>query len=295
MTKLETAALVALLRLGPHRWPLYSELVEQHASALAVIEHERAESPLGQTRLPLSGDRDELIERAASDLAAWEAAGMTPVTVLDPAYPDNLRTVHDRPPLLFVAGRLESADSRSIAVVGSRHPSPDGRQDARAVARHLCDAGYTVISGLAAGIDTEAHAAALSQNERTVAVIGTGLTRCYPPENEALQRTIVQRGAVVSQFWPESGPDRENFRKRNAVMSGMSLGTVVVEASARSGARIQARLALSHGRPVFLAGPLLSQEWAKALAQRPGTWVFQTPSDITDTVQRLLSPGALVP
>jgi DNA processing protein len=294
MTELETAALVALLTLGRDRWPHYSELVEQHASALAVLERELVQSRLGQTRLPFAEDRDELIQRAAVDIAAWETAGMTPVTVLDAVYPANLRTVHDRPPLLFIAGRIKSADSRSIAVVGSRHPTPGGRECARAIAEHLGDAGYTVISGLAVGIDTEAHAAALGRDRRTVAVIGTGLTRCYPPENEALQRTIGARGAVVSQFWPEVGPDRENFRKRNAVMSGLSLGTVVVEASAQSGARLQARLALSHGRPVFLARPLLRQEWAKDLAQRPGTCVFRTPSEITDAVQRLISPGALV-
>lgn len=293
MASLETAALVALLRLGRHPGSLCAELVEQEGSALAVIQRESGQTGEGQSTL-LADDPGQLIEHAATDIAAWEAAGMTLLTVLDPGYPANLRTVHDRPPLLFVHGRLEHQDAHSLAVIGSRNPSKRGIEQATAIAGHLAEIGYTVVSGLAAGIDAAAHTAALQKSRRTVAVLGTGLRHSYPPENAALQRTIADRGAVVSQFWPDAPPTRRSFPMRNAVMSGLSLGTVVVEASERSGARLQARLALAHGRPVFLARDLMTQQWAKDLAKRPGTHVFGEPSEISVTVQRLTSPGALL-
>ena len=120
--------------------------------------------------------------------------------------PENLRAVHDRPPLLFVAGTLAAADARSVAVIGSRRATATGIAAATEIAGHLADNGYTVVSGLAAGIDTAAHRAALGRKSRTVAVIGTGLRHAYPPQNAALQRTIASGGAVVSQFWPDSPP-----------------------------------------------------------------------------------------
>jgi DNA processing protein len=158
----------------------------------------------------------------------------------------------------------------------------------------LTSAGYVVVSGLAAGIDTAAHEAALATGGRTVAVIGTGLRHSYPPQNAQLQRRIAAEGAVVSQFWPEQPPTRLSFPRRNAVMSGCALGTVVVEASPRSGARLQTRLALAHGRPVFLWRALLDQPWALELAQRPGVYVIDEPGQIVETVERLDTTDALV-
>lgn len=216
------------------------------------------------------------------------------LTVLDPDYPHNLRRVHDRPPLIFATGRLTRADARSVAVVGTRRPSPAGVARAREAAAHLARSGYVVVSGLAAGIDTTVHTEALAAQRRTVAVIGTGLNHCYPPQNARLQGEIASRGAVVSQFWPDAGPSRQSFPLRNAVMSGLTLATVIVEAAATSGARVQARLALAHGRPVFLADSLLSQVWARELADRPGTHVFCAPTEITDAIDRLTASGALV-
>ena len=150
------------------------------------------------------------------------------------------------------------------------------------------------MSGLAAGIDTAAHTAALDRGERTVAVIGTGLHHTYPPQNAGLQRTIGSEGAVVSQFWPDSPPSRRSFPMRNAVMSGISLATVIVEATQTSGARIQARLALAQGRRVFLLEQLLVQEWARELATRPGTHVVRAAEDITETIDRVTATDALV-
>jgi DNA processing protein len=215
------------------------------------------------------------------------------LTVLDPEYPDNLRAVHDRPPLIFVAGELQPCDERAVAVIGSRKASPRGLSTAQDIARHLTQRRYTVVSGLAVGIDTAAHTAALADGGRTVAVIGTGLHHCYPPDNAALQHRIARDCAVVSRFWPHQGPTRRTFPARNAVMSGLAKATVVVEAGPTSGARGQARMALAHGRPVFLHSTLLTQDWARELATKPGTREFTKPHEITDSLERL-EDGALV-
>jgi DNA processing protein len=287
----EAAALIALLRLGRLPWAQYADLVEEAGSAAAVLEREHAAEPAALfddegSALPL--------EQIAAEIDAWEAEGMRFHTVLDRGYPDNLRGVHDRPPFVFVAGALVPADGRAIAVVGSRVASQHGIWAARAIAEHLVDQRYTVVSGLAAGIDNAAHTAALARGGRTVAVIGTGLRRCYPPQHADLQRRIATDCAVISQFWPGAPPSRRSFPMRNAVMSGLSLATVVVEASLTSGSRIQARLALEHGRPVFLLESLLAHEWARAFAARPGARVIRSPDEITTVVERLTSPGALV-
>lgn len=284
----ESAALVVLLRTGERPWSAYAELVEEQGSAVAVLEAE------GQAQARLFPDGSaEPLRSAAAQIAAWQAGGMQLLTVLDPAYPENLRAVHDRPPLIFVAGRLLPGDARSIAVIGARSASPRGRLAARVIAEHLAERDYTVVSGLAAGIDTAAHSAALAANGRTIAVLGTGLTHSYPPQNAALQRRIASGCAVVSQFWPAAPPSRRSFPMRNAVMSGLTLATVVVEASDRSGARAQARLALAHGRPVLLLDTLLQQRWARECAARPGAHVVRSPDEITSIVERLTSSGAL--
>jgi DNA processing protein len=278
----ESAALVLLLRDGERPWQQYAEAIEEAGGAIPILEQEQGLLAHEQLR-PVTVE----IER-------WLESGMRMLTVLDSDYPDNLRAVHDRPPLIFVTGQLATADARSLAVVGAREASERAVRAAASVAQHLVRRGYTVISGLAAGIDTAAHTAALAAGGRTVAVIGTGLRRSYPPQNAALQRRIADEGAVVSQFWPDAPPSRHSFPMRNAVMSGMSLATVVVEASHTSGSRMQARLALAQGRPVFLRHTLLSQPWARELAARPGTHVVSSPSEITDVIERLTSTGALI-
>jgi DNA processing protein len=217
------------------------------------------------------------------------------VTVLDPDYPPNLKAVHDRPPILFIAGRTTPSDAKAVAVVGARKATTAGIEQATQIAQHLTRTGYTVVSGLAAGIDTAAHTAALKNGGRTLAVIGTGLTRVYPPQNHALQKKIADECAVISQFWPDAPPTKRSFPMRNATMSGIALATVVVEASETSGARTQARLALAHGRPVFLTETLVeSQPWARQAAERPGTHVIKHPTELTEALERLTAPGTLV-
>jgi DNA processing protein len=288
----ETAALVALLR-GGHRSPAeYAGLVERARSAISVLRQEGAEG--GAQLNLLAEDPEPILRETQAEIDRWAAAGIEVLTVLDAAYPQNLRQVHDRPPLLFVAGRLEPSDERAISVIGSRRASTDGLAAAGRIAAGMTEAGFTVVSGLAAGVDTAAHTSALRAQGRTVAVIGTGLTQSYPPENAGLQRQIAERCAVVSQFWPETPASRQSFPMRNAVMSGLTLATVIIEASVRSGARVQARQALAHGRPVFLLRRLLDQDWAVELAVRPGVHVVDGPTQIVDAVDRLHATDALV-
>jgi DNA processing protein len=288
----ENAAFVVLLRTGKRPWQQYAGLVEDAGSARAVLEAERG----GQARLfaPDQGEGGNL-EAAAKAIEQWRARGMRLLTVLDPDYPENLRLVHDRPPLIFVAGRLQPDDARSLSVVGTRTATRRGLAAARAIAEHLVGSGYAVVSGLATGIDTAAHSAALAHGGRTIAVVGTGLRRVYPPQNASLQRRIISEGAVISQFWPDAPPTRRSFPMRNAVMSGLTLASIVVEASQTSGSRMQARLALAHGRPVFLLDSLFEHAWAREFATRPGTHVVRSPDEITAIIERLTCAGALVP
>jgi DNA processing protein len=275
----ETVALVALLRFGRRRHEDYVRLVEQAGSAQTVLERELGVD--GAQAVLFGPEEPPWLDTARADVGGWRARGIRLTTVLDEGYPANLRQVDDRPPLLFIAGDLERADNRSIAIIGARRASAEGLRLAARFAGELVCNEFTVISGLAAGIDRAAHEAALAHGGRTVAVIGTGLLhRGYPPENAELQRQIAARCAVVSQFWPDSPPTQKTFPMRNAVMSGLSRGSVVIEASERSGARVQARLALAHRRPVFLLARLLGQEWARELARREGVHVVTRAQDV---------------
>lgn len=210
------------------------------------------------------------------------------LTVIDDDYPRTLRLIYNLPPFLFVRGTLTDADLRSVAIVGTRNASPDGIRRAGHMARLLIDEGVTVVSGLARGIDTAAHTAALEAGGRTVAVIGTGINRCYPAENQRLAEQIITHGAMVSQFWPDSPPATYTFPRRNVTMSGIAQGTVVIEASSTSGAKMQARLALEHGKKVFLIKSLTEhQEWARSYVENRGAIQVE---DVTDVVAKLAPP-----
>lgn len=290
----ETAALVALLRSGGRYWSEWATLVEETGSALEVLQEEQSGASAEQLFPTREAPGEDEVEAARNDLVAWRDEGMTIVTVLDETYPANLRTIHDLPPLLFVAGELAPADDRSVAVVGTRQASDTGIELAHSIASGLSERGYTVVSGLAAGIDTAAHGGALDAGGRTIAVIGTGLRHAYPKRNAALQAQLAERSAVVSQFWPDQPPTRTTFPMRNAVMSGLALATVVVEAAGRSGARMQARLALQHGRRVFFPEALVdAHEWAREYAERPGTSVIASPDEIVERLDGAFAPAPL--
>jgi DNA processing protein len=250
------------------------------------------EGEAAQTTL-LPTDPAPLIERALADVERWLASGIELVSALDDAYPANLLAVHDRPALLFVRGELSAGDERSVAVVGARRASPAGLLRARRIASELSEAGNVVVSGLAAGIDAAAHTAALRAGGRTLAVLGTGVDRVYPADHAELQRMIAATGAVISCFWPEQPPSPGAFPIRNGLMSGLTHGTVIVEASERSGTRTQARRALAHGRPVFLDPTLLVQAWARELADRPNVHVSDRSDEILATIERRRTDGPL--
>jgi len=281
----ERAALVALLCRDDVSWsdtPL--EILE---SGSATAELRRAVDGKG-TLFSLGTTAADLIAQAAEEIAAWHADGIGVHAFFDDTYPAQLRGIREMPPILFSRGQ-PSPDARAIAVVGTREASADGLRIAGSVAGSLAHRGITVVSGLARGIDTAAHRAALEAGGRTVAVIGTGIRAYYPPDNRDLQEHIADVGLVLSQFWPDAGPTKQSFPMRNAVMSGYAAATVVVEAGWKSGARIQARKALQHGRPVILTEQLLRNEWAKEYSAKPGVHVVTGIAHLLDVVEMVLA------
>lgn len=257
----EIAALVVLLESKALPLERLAAEVEQFGS-VHTLHRVARESQLA----PKFDDAD--IAAAFATVEEWKRDGRDVRTVFDGAYPRNLLGIFNKPPLLFISGTWrEDRDSLSVAVVGTRKPSADGVKRAQLAARKLANAGITVISGLAAGIDAAAHAAALDAGGRTVAVMGTGMDRIYPAENRELARRILEAdGALLSQFFPDQQPTQWSFPMRNVTMSGLSLATLVIEGGETSGARQQARHALQHGRTVFLVASLVSAHaWARKM------------------------------
>jgi len=192
----------------------------------------------------------------AHELSLARQAGVHLVTQEQPAYPKLLREIHDPPRALYIKGSLP-AEELAVAIVGSRHASLYGMQTAERLAYDVALRGITVVSGLARGIDSAAHRGALRAGGRTIAVLGSGLADIYPPEHTELAAQIAKQGAVISEYPMEMPPVGSNFPRRNRIISGLSLGVVVVEAAARSGALITADCALEQGREVFaVPGPI---------------------------------------
>lgn len=191
---------------------------------------------------------EEVLER---EVAAVERAGITLCTLHDEDYPPQLATLYDPPPVLYVRGALMASDQLAIAVVGSRRPTAYGRSVAERLAGELASLGFTVVSGLARGIDGLAHQAALSAGGRTLAVYGSGIDLVFPAEHRELADAIAERGALISEFPMGVPPVAHNFPRRNRIIAGLALGTVVVEAAAKSGSLITARCAMEQGREVF--------------------------------------------
>jgi len=286
----ERAALVALLRERPgsRSWAEIMAPVLEAGSARAVWD---LFVPPVLVRPP--GEPDPL-DAAAGQIRCWADRGWRLLSILDEDYPARLRAIHQAPPVLFARGTLIQDDA-AVSVVGSRTASSRGMAIAAGVARELAARGVTVLGGLALGIDTAAHRAALEAGGRTVCVIGTGLDRAYPAGNQDLQEEIAARGLVLSQFWPGAPPQRHNFPMRNATISGYGLATVVVEAGEQSGSRAQARIAVEHGRPVILTSLVVERnEWARALVGRPGVHVAGRLQAVLDIVDDLIAEPAAV-
>ena len=281
----EHAALVALLQTRPKKltWRKLTEEVLNAGSAHAVwLDH-------NPEQLIPSPEAEQAISHAARDLAHWESIGLRFISVLDPDFPQRLLDIVETPPFLIAQGAVEPADL-GVSVVGSRKASQRGLEMATNTAKFVVGEGLTVISGLAAGIDTAAHTAALESGGRTVAFIGTGSLQTYPAENRDLHKQIIDNGLVLSQFWPDAPVQKQNFLMRNALMSGYGLATIVIEAGETSGARAQARMAVEHGRPVILADRVVeSNTWAQALVKRHGVDIVGGWREIGPIIERIRS------
>lgn len=193
-------------------------------------------------------------------IALCQAEAVRIIIEGDDEYPGLLSRIHDPPGVLFVRGGFEPCDALAVAIVGARHATAYGRRVASQLAGGLARAGYTVVSGLARGIDAAAHRGALDAGGRTIAVLGSGVLEVYPPEHAGLADEVIRQGALVSEAPPRAFPQRGSFPSRNRIVSGLGLGTVVVEAADRSGALITARLAGEQGREVFaVPGPIDSR------------------------------------
>ncbi len=210
------------------------------------------------------------------EMARLQRAGVQVITWKDHDYPRRLRQIYNPPPVLYVLGTLMPQDEWAVAVVGTRRPTDYGREAARVLAADLARQGITVVSGLALGIDGIAHEAALEAGGRTIAVLGSGFRHLYPARHRDLARRIVENGALVTEYALDVRPEASNFPPRNRIISGLSMGVVVVEAGERSGALITAQFAAEQGREVFaVPGPIfnrpsagtnrLIQEGAKAV------------------------------
>lgn len=237
--------------IGPVR---IRSLVEALGSVTAIVEASAEDLRRGKAVGPELA-RSVIRQRDTLDPVAEEekarAVGARIVTAIDEEYPRALREIYDPPLALYVRGTLDEKDRHAIALIGSRRTTHYGRQVADRLAYQLGRIGYVVVSGLARGIDTAAHEGALKSGGRTIAVLGGALDKLYPSENTALAEAIEKNGAVISEFPLGREPDRTTFPMRNRIVSGLSLGVVVVEAGFKSGAMHTADSALEQGRSVF--------------------------------------------
>jgi DNA processing protein len=244
-------ALSTVPKIGPIR---YASLVKHFGSpehVLAASRRELAELP----------DVGPIIASSIKNSVSWETAEeqfrlceKTKVQIVpfkDDAYPQNLLSIYDPPPFLFVGGEIKEEDQNAVAIVGCRSASSYGKKITERIGRELVRRGITIVSGMARGIDSIGHLAALKEKGRTLAVFGSGLDVLYPPENRKLAGQVRSSGAIISEFFLGTKPEAPNFPRRNRLISGLSLGVVIVEAGNKSGALLTAQCALEQNREVF--------------------------------------------
>lgn len=221
------------------------------------------------------------------DLEWLHGANNHILTLNHPHYPTFLRHIHAPPPLLFVHGNVQLLSQIPLAMVGTRHPTVEGAQIAKHFAAELAQAGFTIVSGLALGIDAASHQGALSTTGRTVAVAGTGLDQVYPAQHLELAYKIAEKGALISEFPPGTPPDSPHFPQRNRIISGLCLGTVVIEASMKSGSLITARYANEQGREVFAVPGALSNPQSRGCHQliKDGAKLVESAEDIIEELR----------
>jgi DNA processing protein len=268
------------------------------ATFFALLNHfgTVADAIAGAPRLSLRGGRARAIriagrEEARREADALSAAGGRLIAWGEEAYPEPLAAIHDPPPVISVRGHAHLLSTRAVAVVGARNASAAGRRFAREIAAGLGRAELTIVSGLARGIDTAAHEGALATG--TVAVVAGGVDDIYPAENAGLYGRIVEEGAVVSEQRFGTKPTAQHFPRRNRLISGLSLGTLVVEAAARSGSLITARMALEQGREVFAVpgSPLDPRCKGTNDLIRKGATLTEGPEDVVEALSGMLRPS----
>ena len=222
----------------------------------------RLSSPTSPSKLrDVEGINDKIIkelkdfrpddEKINNELVKIKDSGIRLITLNDDSYPQNLKSIYDPPPYLYVKGDFKNEDRLSVAIIGSRSATNYGRQITETISKELSSLGITIVSGMARGIDSFAHQSTLDAGGRTIAVLGCGIDIAYPPENKALMKRIRNSGAIISEFPFGAPPEAANFPQRNRIISGLSLGTVVIEAADDSGSLITANYAVEQGRELF--------------------------------------------
>ena len=243
------------LNMAYTTWPALRTQVAQYVVAPGTVQRLQEEGiPLLEAAIPGLTEKLEVVQQGqtfAREMERLQATAIRVTTLGETDYPEALRWIPEPPPVLYIRGTLQHEDSLAVAVVGSRKPSPYGQLAAQRLSTALAQYGFTVVSGLARGVDSLAHQGALQAGGRTIAVLGSGINVVYPPEHRRLYEAIREQGAVVSEFPFDTKPDRWNFPRRNRIISGLTLGTLVVEASDQSGSLHTARHALEQGREVF--------------------------------------------
>jgi len=263
-------------------------LVERFGSAEAAWKASPA--ALAEAGLPKPAYESMLDLRARIDLQAFleetAAKGITVLTIEDQGYPRRLKSIALPPPVLYMLGEIIEKDEWAVAIVGTRKYTHYGRQVAEEMAAFLARNGITVVSGLARGVDSIAHQAALDAGGRTVAVLGSGVDVLYPPENRKMAEAMARQGAVISDYPPGTPPDGINFPPRNRIISGLSLAVVVVEAGERFGASITANYALEQGREVFAVPGNIYSPQSKGANRliRDGAHPLTSPEDLLEVL-----------
>ncbi|MGS2718369.1 DNA-processing protein DprA [Eionea flava] len=238
-----------------------------------------------------------LYDRAHQIIAETKAAGATMISVACTAYPPLLHQIHTPPPLLFIKGNKQALSLPQLAIVGSRHATHQGLSTTALFAKHLANAGFTVTSGLALGVDSAAHQAVIDSHQqqtitgKTIAVMATGIDHVYPRKNHTMSEEIVSLGgALVTEFMPNTAPKAGHFPQRNRLISGLSLGTLVVEAAIKSGSLITAKYALEQNREVFAIPGSIHNPQSKGCHQliQQGAHLVQTSHDIVEQLQGII-------
>lgn len=280
-------------------------VVEHYGGAAQVLAADAAElgtllpGPVVRAlRSPLPAEDAARLAEQMARLADWLAEpGNRVLALTDPDYPCLLRQLPDTPLLLYVQGRSELLHAPSLAVVGSRTASAQGVANAERFACALSQAGLTIVSGLALGIDAAAHRGGLRGAGSSVAVIGTGADRTYPPRNHALARELATQGCIVSEYWLGTGVSAKNFPRRNRLISGLARGVLVVEAAARSGSLITANLANDQGREVFAIPGSIHAALSKGCHHliKQGAKLVETADDVLVELRYPVAPVAGAP